>query len=60
MLLPCSQTGAQPFAFASLQPFGVYPWKVEVPPGAGLCPMPEVHQVAVPSTVSSSGEPHAT
>ena len=45
MKLPCSPMVAQPLGFATLQPFGVYPWQAYVPPCDGPWLMLEVHQV---------------
>ena len=43
MWLLCSLMGAQPLGFATLQPFGIYPWQAYVPCGDGLWPMSGVH-----------------
>ena len=51
---------AQPFRFATLQPFGVYPWQAYVQPGDGQQPTPGMHQMTAPSTALSRGEPSAT
>ena len=47
--------GAQPLGFASLQPFGVYPWQAYVQPGDGHWSMPGMHRVAVPSATLGRG-----
>ena len=51
--------GAQPLGFASLQPFGVYPWQAYVQLGDGHQSTPCMHRVAAPSTTFSRGEPSA-
>ena len=52
--------GAEPLGFATLQPFGVYPWQANVLPGDGSWPTPGVCSVAAPVISLSSREPHAT
>ena len=58
--MPYSPMGAQPLGFASLQPFGVYPWQAYVQPGDGHWSMPGIHRVAAPSATFCRGEPPAT
>ena len=57
--VPCcmsySPMGAQPLGFASLQPFGAYPWEAYVQHGDGHQPTPGMHRVAASSTVFSRG-----
>ena len=50
-----SPMGAQPLGFASLQPFGVYPWQAYVQPGDGHQSTPGMHRVAAPSATLSRG-----
>ena len=58
--MPYSPMGAQPIGFASLQPFGVYPWQAYVQPGDGHWSMPGMQRVAAPSATLSRGEPSVT
>ena len=53
--MPYSPMGAQWLGFASLQPFGVYPWQAYVQPGDGHRSMPGIHSVAAPSSTLSRG-----
>ena len=55
-----SPMGTQPFGFAPLQPFRVYPWQAYVQPGDGQQSMPGMHGVAAPSATLGRGEPFAT
>ena len=61
--VPCwmlySHMGPQPLGFATLQPFGAYPWQAYVLPGNGHWPTPGMHRVAAPCTALSRGEPSA-
>ena len=54
-LMPYSPMGDQPFRFAPLQPFGVYPWQASVQPGDGHWSTPGMHRVAAPSTTLGRG-----
>ena len=58
--MPYSPMGDQPLGFASLQPFGVYPWQAYVQPGDGHWSTPGMHTVAAPSTTLGRGMPSAT
>ena len=60
MWLPFSPIGANPFWFATSQPFGVYTWQAYVPSHDCLWPMPGMHQVTAPLTASSKGVHPAT
>ena len=53
--MPYSLMGAQQLGFASLQPFGVYPWQAYVQPGDGHWSTPGMDRVAAPSTTLSMG-----
>ena len=53
--MPYSPMGAQLLDFASLQPFGAYPWKAYVQTGDGYWPTPDMHRVAALSTTLSKG-----
>ena len=55
-----SPMGAQPLGFATLQPFGVYPWQAYVQPGDRHWSTSGMHRVAAPFATFGSGEPSAT
>ena len=55
-----SPMGAQPLAFAPMQPFGVYPWQTYLQPGYGHQCTPGMHRVATLSATLGRGEPSAT
>ena len=55
MSLPCSPMEAQLLTIQPSQPFGIYPWLIYVPPGAGQWPLPEGHCVTAPPLLQVGG-----
>ena len=47
--------GAQLLGFASLQPFGAYPWQAYVQPGDGHWSTPGMYRMAASSSALNSG-----